>query len=230
MGLNVYVFHTIYFMPHWCLGLRVVLNLACNLFLYKSNHEFIFVFGHGLLGKTVKSSFVRANGRISWCVTVCHKWGYEVDNVTKFHSSAFPSFYTVITCMKISLCSLSWNSCIITCIIIVLSVLPLWFCLAHRNALSLWFARIQKHIVGRCIAALIEQLTVPLLSCRNGVCERPCWEKVAHTPCLCASDECLCESLCSGVKRTWKERHEDVNFTHFIFMETMRMWRPSRYN
>ncbi len=25
---------------------------------------------------------------------------------------------------------------------------------------------------------------------------------MAHTPCLCASDECLCESLCSGVKRS----------------------------
>lgn len=50
----------------------------------------------------------RANTRISACVrvTVCHKWGYEVDNVTGLQSTVLSSFYTVITCMKISLCSL----------------------------------------------------------------------------------------------------------------------------
>lgn len=88
-----------------------------------------------------------------------------MDDVTEFHSSAFPSFYTVITCMKISLCSLSlsWNSCIITCIIIVLSILPLWFCLAHRSALSP--VRSDPEAYRRLLyrATVIERLTVPLL-------------------------------------------------------------------
>lgn len=133
------------------------------------------------------------------CAIVSHKWGYEVDNVTEFHSSAFPSFYTVITCMKISLCSLSlsWNSCIITCIIIVLSILPLWFCLAHRSTLSVVRSDWETYRIGRCIATVIKRLTVPLLSTVEMEYVRDPAEKKCRTLPTCTLQTSVCVSPCA---------------------------------
>lgn len=217
-------------MPHWCLGLGVVFTLASNSFLYKSHrmNSYSYLAMAYWVRPLRTVLYMQMQEYPSVCVTVCHKWGYEVDNVT-VSLLCLPKFlycnYMHENLPLFSL-SLSWNSCIITCIIIVLSILPLWFCLAHRSTLSL----VLSDPEGHWIATVIERLTVSHLSSVEMEYVRGPAEKERCTLPAFTLQTSVCVSPCGLELRKLGKRDNVVNFTHLIFMETMWMWHLSRYS
>lgn len=160
-------------------------------------------------------------------MTVCHTWGYEVDNVTEFHSTLLSSFYTVITCVKISLCSLMefmhnylHNYSSLHSAVMILSCSP-------KLSFHLLFASFSIATFIYRIEWLTALLFKPLLSTVEMESARALLRKSGADYLLtCFSSVCM--SPCALELRELAKRCKDANFTHLIFME--RMWRPSRYN